>query len=59
MLVIDQLRAPIGSGEIGAGSLTMPDSAREGVRHADVENGMIAVRDDVNPKVVVPRHDIR
>ena len=54
VLVIDQLRAPIGSGEIGAGSLTMlPDSAREGVRHANVENGMITVCDDVNPKVVI------
>ena len=54
MLVIDQLRAPIGSGEIGAGSLTMlPDSAGERVRHANVENGMIAVRDDINAKVII------
>ncbi len=38
-------------------SLTMlPSSPREAVRHPDVENRVILVGDDVDPKVVVAAH---
>jgi len=34
----------------------LPSSARKGVRHSYVENGMITISDNINPKVVIARH---
>ena len=59
MFVIDQLVASISSGESCADSLAMlPNSAREGVSNADLQNRMVAVCDDINPKVIITRHEI-
>jgi hypothetical protein len=60
MFVIDQLAASISSGESCADFFAMLlNSAREGVSNANVQNRMVAVSDDINPKVIITRHEIR
>ena len=60
MFIVDQLVAPISSWKARTSSFAvLPRSTCKRIRYADVEYGMIAICDDVNPKVVITRHNGR
>jgi hypothetical protein len=57
VFVIDQLFAPILGSEPHLGTFAVLVSpAREAVRHPDVKNRMVPVRNDIDPEVVITRH---
>jgi hypothetical protein len=58
MLVVNQfIAAVIASKPRDFPSAMLADSTRQVIGHADVEHGMMFVRHDVDPAVVVPRHE--
>jgi hypothetical protein len=57
VFVIDQLFAPILGSEPHLGTFAVPVSpATEAVRHPDVKNRMVPVRNGIDPEVVITRH---
>ena len=57
MLVVKQLAAAIGRGEPSDVSRAMlAYSSCKIIRHADIEDGIVDVCHDVDPKIVIARH---
>src|SRR6476659_4193507 len=57
ILVVDKLLALVFKGEAGFNSLSvLPSSARQPISHPNVKNRVIAIRQDVNAKIVITRY---
>jgi hypothetical protein len=57
--IIYQFCAPVIGSKAGMISFTvLPDSPRESIRDSDIENRVVPVCDDVDPKVIVARHGL-
>jgi hypothetical protein len=53
MFVVNQLFASVDGGESGSGSFAMlPDPPGHTIRYTNVKNGVIAIRNDIDPEVV-------
>jgi len=58
VLIVDKLFAVIQRGKVRPRALSvLPDAAGETVRDTNVENGIVAIGDDLHPKVIIRRHD--
>ena len=57
MLVVNKFLALVLGSKAGFNRLAvLPSSAREPVTHPDVEHRVIAIGNDIDPKIVITRH---